>query len=137
MTPETLAALQARAYTDMAPWSPAAFEELLKTPRVHLFESDAAFLLARFVVDEAEILALATDPGQQRRGQASALMRKLHDHAEKTGIAQVFLEVATSNSSAQMFYIYHGYAQTGHRKGYYRLPDGTRTDALLMSRALT
>ncbi|MEC3860901.1 GNAT family N-acetyltransferase [Mesobacterium sp. TK19101] len=137
MTPEALAALQARAYNDMAPWSAAAFEGLLRDPHVHLFESDAAFLLVRFVLDEAEILALATDPGHQRRGQASNLIRQLHDQAARAGIAQIFLEVAAPNTPAQAFYAHHGYALTGLRKGYFRQPDGTRTDALLMSRALT
>ncbi len=136
-SPETLARLQASAYRDMAPWSAAMFRDMLSLPGVVLLtEGTAAFVLARFIADEGEILALATDPARQRRGLAHALVERLHDQAATAGVARMFLEVAAPNAGARAFYARMGYAEDGLRKGYYRLPDGTRSDAVLMSRAV-
>jgi ribosomal-protein-alanine N-acetyltransferase len=135
VTPDQLAALQARAYRDMAPWRVQDFDDLLSQKTTRLFTSEHAFLMARFIADEAEILALATDPGFQRQGQAAQVLAAFHESAVQNGITQVFLEVADSNVGACEFYISAGYKTVGKRKAYYLQTDGTRTDALLMSKA--
>ena len=66
MTPEVLAALQARAYTHMAPWKARDFADLLARPTTLLCAVPQAFCLGQVVVDEAEILALAADPAHPR-----------------------------------------------------------------------
>ncbi len=137
MTPEALAALQARAYRDMAPWSARDFADMLGQPTVLLCASPDSFCLGRVVLDEAEILALATDPDHQRNGQGSRTLRAFLQGAAARGALNAFLEVASGNAPALSFYRHHGFARTGLRKGYYRLPDGSRADALLMARALT
>lgn len=71
MTPQDLAALQDRAYKDMRPWSAADFKSTLAQPTTHLEHSAQGFLIAQVIPDEAEILALATDPHHQRRGGLS------------------------------------------------------------------
>lgn len=136
MTPETLSQIQTRAYRDMTPWSVRAFADLLQQDRVHLFTDTQAFLLLRIVLDEAEILAFATDPDAQNQGQGSRLITTMHQSAAERGVNYVFLEVAASNEGGQRFYTRHGYVETGRRAGYYAKPDGHRTDAVLMSRAL-
>lgn len=137
MTPEQLAALQARAYKDMAPWTAADFAGMLAQKTTLLSVSNHAFLLARVVVDEAEILSLATDPAFQRTGQARQVMQAYEAEAIKRGAFVSFLEVAEPNFSARAFYRTMGYHETGHRAAYYRQPDGSYHDAVLMTRALT
>lgn len=137
MTPETLARIQARAYRDMAPWSARDFAELLRHDNVHLFTGTEAFLLLRVVLDEAEILAFATDPKGQNQGQGGQLIVRMHQDAADLGVGVVFLEVAATNDGARRFYARHGYVETGRRAGYYHQPGGHRSDAVLMSRALT
>lgn len=135
MTPAALADLQRRAYRDMAPWSAQDFADLLAQPTILLIASSHAFCLGRVVVDEAEILALATDPAHQRQGLARDTLSRFLHAAQARGAMATFLEVAASNAPARAFYAAHGFKQTGLRKAYYPQPDGTRTDALLMARA--
>ena len=47
-----------------------------------------------------------------------------------------FLEVAADNAAAQALYARAGFAESGRRRGYYRRPDGSGLDALVMQRAL-
>ena len=136
MTPEALAALAARAYRHMPAWSAAQFEGTLASRFALLVAGDHGFVLGQVIADEAEILALATAPEAQRHGVASDLLARFVEQARARGAARVFLEVAADNAPAIALYRRHGFAQTGHRKAYYRRADGTSGDALLMSRAL-
>lgn len=137
MTPSELAALSARAYRHMQPWSEADFAATLSHPTALLTPGDGAFVLGRVIVDEAEILALATDPDRQRRGQGRAVLAAFERQAAARGAVTVFLEVAAANLPARGFYSACGYTETGRRRGYYRTPEGGRDDALLMAKALT
>ncbi|KUF12777.1 GNAT family N-acetyltransferase [Pseudoponticoccus marisrubri] len=137
MTPEAMAALAARAYRHGTAWSATAFADTLARPEALLgLSGDAAFALGLVIADEAEILAVACDPTQQRQGHAARALAQLHAAATGRGAGTVFLEVAAGNASAIAFYARHGYVVTGRRRGYYRTPDGGREDALLMVRAL-
>lgn len=137
MTAAELAAISARAYIHMHPWAEADFTDCLAHPTSLLAPGNGAFALGRVIVDEAEILALATDPAQQRAGQGRAVLAAFERLARQRGAVQVFLEVAASNAPACAFYLAQGYAQIGRRRGYYATPGGGRDDALLMSKALT
>ncbi|EEX16022.1 ribosomal-protein-alanine acetyltransferase [Citreicella sp. SE45] len=137
MTAAELAAIAARAYRHMSPWSEADFASTLDQPATLLCAAEGAFVLGRVVVDEAEILALATDPGRQRSGAGRAVLARFETQARARGAVSVFLEVAAENTPATGFYTACGYRMTGLRKGYYKRPDGSRDDALLMSKALT
>ncbi|WP_305971261.1 MULTISPECIES: GNAT family N-acetyltransferase [unclassified Mameliella] len=136
MTPEALAALAARAYRHMKPWTAAQFAETLARPHALLASTEHAFVLGTVIVDEAEILALAADPDHQRRGAASRALRLFHAQAVERGARRIFLEVASANAPARAFYARHGYGETGLRQGYYPRPDGPPDDAVVMSRAL-
>ena len=136
MTPARLADLSARAYRHMRPWTTAQFAETLARPHALLTTSDHAFVLGLVIADQAEILALAADPGFQRRGEAARALDGFHDAAQARGAREVFLEVAAANTGARAFYAARGYAETGLRRGYYPRPDGRRDDAVIMSRAL-
>ncbi|MCA0939712.1 ribosomal protein S18-alanine N-acetyltransferase [Salipiger pacificus] len=137
LSAEDLAALSARAYIHMQPWSASAFAGTLEQPASLLVSEAGGFVLGLVVLDEAEILALATDPAQQRQGLGRRLLQAFEVAAQARGAETVFLEVAAANIPAQAFYSACGYTLSGRRKGYYRHADGSRDDALLMRRALT
>lgn len=100
MTPETLAALSARAYRHMTPWSARAFADTLARPHALLTCTGHAFALGLVIADEAEILALACDPQVQRQGEGTALLARFHKDAQARGAARIFLEVAAANRPA-------------------------------------
>lgn len=135
-TPEALAALSARAYRHMAPWGARAFAETLARPQALLVADPHAFVLGLVILDEVEILALAADPGQQRRGHASAALARFHARAQARGASRALLEVAAANAPARAFYSRHGYASAGLRRGYYPRPESPADDAVIMARPL-
>ncbi len=65
--------------------------------------------------DEAELLNLAVEPANRRRGVASALLTAFARAAQGT----LFLEVAEPNLAAIALYEHHGWVRNGVRKGYY------------------
>ncbi|MEL6510833.1 MAG: GNAT family N-acetyltransferase [Pseudomonadota bacterium] len=132
MTPADLAATHALCFTTPRPWKAQEFQTLLDSARVRLFGGSNAFLMVRTILDETEVLTLATHPDHRRTGQARALLAQLHDTVQ----GRVFLEVAANNIAAQTLYKQAGYKVDGRRKDYYRHPDGSRVDALLMARTL-
>lgn len=136
MTPEIAAAIAARAYRHMAPWSAAQIAASCDSPHSVFLASDQGFVLSRLVAGEAEILAFAIDPAAQRQGQARALLDRLHAALCARGATQVFLEVAADNAPAIALYLSQGYQRRGTRPGYYHRALGGPADALLMSRAL-
>ena len=67
---------------------------------------------------EAEILNLAVDPLERRRGIARMLVESvLSKHLD-----EVFLEVRESNAHAQTFYLALGFQTVGRRPEYYKNP---------------
>jgi ribosomal-protein-alanine N-acetyltransferase len=135
-TPTVLAALHAACFVVPRPWNEAEFTALLGDPATLLLAEPGAFLLARIAADEAEILTLATAPGQRRRGCARRLLAAFHTAAAARGARRALLEVAAGNGPARALYAAAGYAEAGRRRGYYRHPDGTGDDALLLARPL-
>ncbi|WP_223163006.1 GNAT family N-acetyltransferase [Roseivivax sediminis] len=131
-----MAALMARAYRHQAPWGAADIAALSARPVTRLIGAPEGFLIAQVVADEAEILALATDPAAQRQGVASDLLTQFHTLCASEGVTRAVLDVAHDNDPALALYTRFGYAETARRAGYYRRPDGSRADALLMARAI-
>ena len=136
MTPAAFADLLDRAYVEMRPWTAKDVAETLSTPHCIFLTRPNGGLIARIVAGECEILALATDPQMQRQGVASSLLTELFGLARKSDVDTVFLEVAARNTPARQFYATQGFAQIGTRRGYYLLRDGTKDDALVLSRRL-
>lgn len=123
-----LAGLHAEAFPPEEAWEEEAFRSLLSCAGtralvVSVGGIPAGFILIRTILDEAEILTLATRPQFRRRGLARAL---IHDILPES---QVFLEVSVSNSGAKKLYESCGFHQVGMRRGYY--PDGS--DAVVMA----
>lgn len=136
MTPATMAALHARCFTLPPPWSAADFAATLSDRGVLCLSRPDGFALFRSVADEAELLTLAVAPEARRRGLARDLLDEGFAQAAARGATRVFLEVAAENAGARALYAGAGFAEVGRRPGYYRHPDGTRADALILARAL-
>ncbi|SFB18043.1 ribosomal-protein-alanine N-acetyltransferase [Poseidonocella pacifica] len=137
MTAEDLAALHLRAMTGQRPWAAAEFDALLASPYTLLKTDEGAFALAHVILDEAELLMIATDPQLRRQGRARRLMIAWEEDARCRGAERAFLEVAEDNTAAIALYQSAGYAQAGRRPGYYPRASGGPVDALLMHKPLT
>jgi len=117
------------------PWSAQGFEEVLSARgSVGLIAEDergaaSAYLLARSVLDECEILNLAVVPERRRTGIGRALLHQALDSIRVLGIGKVYLEVRQSNVAAQALYSAFGFRPMGLRPNYYRSP---REDGLVL-----
>jgi ribosomal-protein-alanine N-acetyltransferase len=117
------------------PWSEHGFVEELEAPgaRVWLVRDPAgepiAYLVARRVLDEIQLVSLAVAAAHRRRGLGRALVeRALADE----GLASAHLEVRSNDAGAQAFYARLRFRPVGRRARFY--PGGI--DAIAMSRDL-
>jgi len=125
------------------PWSEAEMAQVLALPStrgwlalarregiVATEPEPAGMLLVQVAGPEADILTLCVRPGQwRRRGTAHALITQGEADLRVVGVEQVFLEVATANTSASAFYEKIGYKILGSRPGYYSNKSGQVFDA--------
>lgn len=123
-----LSALHAAAFP--APWSQHAFGDLLDKSGAKAYGTSNGFILMQKpAAGESEILTLAVIPTARRQGLAG----KLIAHAlEALALKRVFLEVAADNHAARALYEKLGFIETGRRAAYYKKPDGSRVDGVLM-----
>jgi [ribosomal protein S18]-alanine N-acetyltransferase len=135
--PEVIA-LERACYGD--PWPASAFSTLTENPRVYfaVARSDqrgtlAGFVIAWYVLDEAELANLAVAPEHRRQGIGEALLDAMLDDAAARGSAHVYLEVRESNQAARSLYKTRLFEEVGRRKRYYRSP---AEDALILRRTL-
>jgi ribosomal-protein-alanine N-acetyltransferase len=117
------------------PWSAQSFAEILAMPGAHGWlissgETPIGFMLARFTLDEGEILLTGIAPEARRRGHAARLMRVLIEAAREAGIAKLFLEHAAGNDAAGALYGRFGFSRIGRRRAYYERRGGGREDAI-------
>ena len=117
------------------PWSPNLFLSEMTESRNRCY---LVALMDREVVgyggiicygEEAHITNVAVDPGCQRRGIASRLLRELIVNAVDLGAEAVSLEVRVTNWGAQRLYGRFGFRPVGVRKNYYQ---EINEDALIM-----
>ncbi|MGY6656321.1 ribosomal protein S18-alanine N-acetyltransferase [Amycolatopsis sp. TRM77291] len=123
-----------------SPWSAYAFHAELDAGGYYLVarpdESDEVIGYAGLAVvgrrgdHEASIHTIGVDPGHQRKGIGTTLLKALLDRADQLA-APVFLEVRTDNDAAITLYERHGFERVGLRKRYYQ-PSGA--DAYTMAR---
>lgn len=95
----------------------------------------AGFALARAILDEAELLLIATSPKCRRRGIGAALLRSILAEAHGRGVTRVHLEVRAGNAAIGLYQA-HGFAKNGERRDYYRGRTGQSFDAHSYSVAL-
>jgi ribosomal-protein-alanine N-acetyltransferase len=136
MTPETLAATHAAAFTEDRPWTAQEFADLLTQPTTILLGDARSFLLARVILDEAEILTLATHPTHRRQGLARVALAEFLALSLTKGAARAFLDVAEDNAPARALYAGAGFTEIARRPAYYTTTDGSRIAALVLARDL-
>lgn len=136
MTARYLADTHAQAFADSRTWSEREFAELLDQRGVTLIGDKRSFLLTRQILDEVEILTLATHPDNRQQGLAFQNLQTLLRHAKTDGAKKVFLEVAADNNAALQLYAKAGFAQIGSRSAYYARTNGPAVDALILQRKL-
>ncbi len=134
----TLAALHAACFAER--WDSAAMAALLSGPGCAalvalLDERPVGFVLLRTAGDEAEIITIGVDPAFRRRHIGSRLLEEACAQAARAGAQSLYLEVAEDDAGARRFYATAGFEPVGHRRGYYRRPQG-RADALVLRRVL-
>jgi ribosomal-protein-alanine N-acetyltransferase len=130
---EVLAALEQRIFPD--PWALASFRSFLDGLILVAEDGEevVGYTVARWVLEQGEILNLAVHPDHRRHRVASRLLHAGLDALWKEGVRIAFLEVRESNHGARAFYERHGFAEVGRRRNYYRTP---REDALILARSL-
>jgi ribosomal-protein-alanine N-acetyltransferase len=118
--PEDLAAIAAiqAASSEASQWEPGDY--LDQDCRVAFAEGRVTGFLAsrRVAPDEREILNVAVDPTQRRKGIGRALVQ---DELAR-GPGRWFLEVRASNKAAIRMYKTAGFEPCGSRPGYYQEP---------------
>lgn len=91
-----------------------------------------AFVLIRTVMEQSEILTIATLPEARRHGFARALLREGAAEAARKQVATMFLEVAEDNQAALALYRDLGFVLNGRRRHYYHRANGAVADALML-----
>jgi ribosomal-protein-alanine N-acetyltransferase len=125
-------------------WKVSILQELLNMDGVLVVfaSTDSAddgcigFLIARLVLDEAEILTIVSAPEFRRLGIARDLLEHLIAELRCRDCKNLFLEVASANVAARQLYEAHDFQVVGKRLGYYPRAVGSSDDALIMRREL-
>lgn len=124
-------------------WTAKEFTDLFEQQTILSFvaeEANAAqlcgFIFCRLMADESEILSLVVTAPQRRRNLATRLCHTAFQHAVSHGAKQITLEVSVTNHSALALYTKLGFETLHRRLDYYRMPDGSREDALIMQCSL-
>ena len=131
-----MAALHARAFTVPRPWGATEFADLLTSIHVFAVTEPAGFAVGRAVAGEAELLTIAVAPEQRRQGVGRQLLDRIEAVARLRRSGRLLLEVAADNLPAIALYHSAGFRPEARRPGYYRHPDGSGRDALILAKAL-
>jgi [ribosomal protein S18]-alanine N-acetyltransferase len=121
------------------PWSDGIFRDCLRVGYVCRVITVNRQVMAYGVMSlgagEAHILNLCVAEGYRCRGVGRRLLTSLIERATTAGMADAFLEVRPSNTTAIRLYLALGFEQAGMRRGYYQAVNG-REDAAVLRRAL-
>ena len=119
------------------PWSETAFDILLDGKNVGFVALVdgvvAAYVGLICVLDEGQILNIATHPDYRRRGYGRIIMDSILELARERSISFVTLEVRESNAAAIGLYKSLGFYEVGRLKGYYDTP---KEDGLILRKDL-
>lgn len=137
-----IAALMAEAFDPQygEAWTQAQCMGILSLPGVWLTMAErggtsVGFALARSVLEDAELLLLATAPHVRRGGIGSSLLRSVIADAQGRGAHRLLLEVRAGNPAIDL-YVRHGLKRIGTRANYYRGKSGVQFDAITFQRDL-
>ncbi|MGA0120878.1 MAG: ribosomal protein S18-alanine N-acetyltransferase [Methylophilaceae bacterium] len=119
----------------VALWSLKNFQESLTAKDyfkvVRFNDETVAFIIAKVMNHECEILNLGVEISMRKKKLASKLLNNLIDFSKVLNIKQIFLEVRVSNTAAVNLYDKFKFNEIGYRPNYYITENG-REDALIM-----
>ncbi len=120
------------------PWSRKSFEdEFNNMLATYLVAKDSdkvvGFIGLWFVMDECHITNIAVSREYRNKHIATELVEEMFKLCKEHEIAYVLLEVRSSNVAAKELYKKFGFKEDCIRKEYYKNPDNTREDAIIMS----
>lgn len=115
---------------EAAQWTEAGFEQAAASGQMMLVGEVGVgaaarvggFLVARVIAGEAELLNMAVDAKDRRKGLGSKLLAEAAKAAAAQQAKRMYLEVRESNQAAISFYQRHGFGKNGQRTGYYQNP---------------
>ena len=79
----------------------------------------AGYAIYSTIIDEGEILSIATSKGFKRQGIATLLLNEIFDSTKKAGVCRLLLEVRMENNIARTFYEKNNFKTIGTRADYY------------------
>ena len=135
---EDVLAIQAKS-PEIAQWSLWDYDRVARGEMAGwVTESEGgditAFIVARRIANDLEILNFAVRPTARRQGIGAALLGEALRWSSAFSAGQAFLEVRASNLTALRFYEQHKFQVTGRRPRYYTAPI---EDALVLSAQIT
>jgi [ribosomal protein S18]-alanine N-acetyltransferase len=121
------------------PWSEGIFRDCLRVGyvcRVLTVERRVmGYAVMSIGAGEAHVLNLCIAEAFRCRGAGRRLLMCLLERAHAAGMAEAFLEVRPSNTTAIRLYQALGFEQVGTRRGYYQALNG-REDAAVLKLSL-
>lgn len=120
------------------PWPISSFEEELKnmlaTYLVAKIENKVVGYIGMwFVMDECHITNVAVHLEYRRQKIATLLVKEMLKLCKEHESTYITLEVRKNNEPAQALYKKFGFTEEAKRKDYYKNPDNTHEDAIIMS----
>lgn len=94
-----------------------------------------AFIILQIGGDQADVLTLATDSTQRRKGYARQLLAQSKAALKERGVNTLYLDVSEINDGAIALYKSTGFQAIGRRPAYYRTAKG-RVAAITFSKTL-
>ena len=136
---DALAGLESRSF-GAASWSrdlvAAELDSVGETRWVVVADDGAGtvvgYAVLRYAGGVGDVHRIAVDPEHQRRGHATAMVRRLIELALAERCERVLLEVAATNAAALALYARHGFVEVARRRRYY----AGEVDAVVLQRHL-
>ncbi len=121
------------------PWSKNSIQEELNNMLSKFIvakdgEKIVGFAMCWFIMDECHIGNIAVHPNYRNQKIASTLLNELLKDCKEHGTNYLLLEVRASNVPAQNLYKKLGFEEVVVRKKYYKNPNNTYEDAIIMSK---
>ena len=121
------------------PWSKNSIEEEMNNILAKFIvakdnEKVIGFAMCWFIMDECHIGNIAVLSDYRNQGIATMLLDNLLEDCKEHCTNYLMLEVRISNTPAINLYKKLGFEESVVRKKYYKNPDGTYEDALIMSK---
>lgn len=122
--------------TGQRAWSEAEFSAMLLAKNALSITCDDGFALGQFLLDEAELFLIMTEPKHRSQGVGQRMLALFEEQAFKNEVRRIILEVSATNIAARALYTSTGYQEIAVRKNYYTFPNGSQANAIVMEKHL-